>query len=158
MALFASCQGLNKPQGLSHSKYMTDLQCLERIHSFIGQEEFASALVENTKLERRHEESINGQDDYSRVILSSAQMNAALLKKLIQDEKTFSLLFEEVEQQGLIITKQKSAMDQLALKQEEMKSLLKTVENLEAENKKLHQQIKDFKKIDLEGDKINSGT
>jgi len=136
---------------------LTDLQHLERIRSSIGQEEFPSALAENDKLERRYDEAIN-RNDYARVILVSTQMNTSLLNKVIQDEKTFSLLFEEVEQLGVIITQQKSAMDKLTLKQERMKALLKKMEDLEAENKILRQQIKDFKKIDLEGDKINSGT
>lgn len=152
MVFFSSCQGLTRP------KYMTDLQHLERIRSSIDQEEFISALAENDKLERHYDEAINGSDDYARVTLVSAQMNASLLKKVIQDEKTFSLLFEEVDQQGVIITQQKSAINKLTLEQDRMKALLKKMEDLEAENKTLRQQIKDFKKIDLEGDKINSGT
>jgi len=167
MALLSSCQGLMRPEYLTRPEYMTDLQHLELICSSIGQEEFTSALAENNKLERRYDEAINGSDDYTRVILVSAQMNASLLKKVIQNEKTFSLLFEEVDQQSVIITQQKSAIDKLSLEQDRVKltleqdrvkALLKKMEDLEAENKTLRQQIKDFKKIDLEGDKINSGT
>lgn len=152
MVLLSSCQSLSRPE------YVTDFQHLERIRSSISQEKFTAALAENDTLERRYDDSTNGSDSYARVILVSAQMNASLLKKVIQDEKIFFTLSKKLEQLGIIIQKQNSAMGKLTLKQERMKALSKTVEGLEAENKTLRKQIKDFKKIDLEGDQINSGS
>ncbi len=152
MVLLSSCQSLIRPE------YVTDFQHLERIHNSISQDNFTLALAENDKLERRYDDSTNGSEPYARVILVSAQMNASLLKKVIQDEKIFCTFSRKLEQLSMIIQKQNSAMGKLTLKQERMKALSKTVEGLEAENKILRKQIKDFKKIDLEGDQINSGT
>lgn len=152
MGLLSSCQGLVRP------KYVTDFQYLERIRSSISQEKFTVALTENETLERRYENSANGGDAYARVVFVSAQMNASLLKKVIQDEKELFKLSKKLEQLNVIIQKQNSEMGKLTLKQERMKALSKTVEDLEAENKTLRKQIKDFKKIDLEGDQINSGS
>ncbi|MDA3919042.1 MAG: hypothetical protein PF690_19040 [Deltaproteobacteria bacterium] len=46
-------------------------------------------------------------------------------------------------------------MDELTRKLKGMKIALKTVERLKIENKTLRQQIEDFKKIDLQSDKID---
>ena len=75
-----------------------------------------------------------------------ARMNTSLLKRLIQDEKNL-LMFSQ--QTALVI-------ETLNLKLQSVTLLLKEVERLDAENKILRQQIKDFKEIDLEGGKINA--
>jgi hypothetical protein len=49
----------------------------------------------------------------------------------------------------------KIKMDELTRKLKGMKIALKTVERLKIENKTLRQQIEDFKKIDLQSDKID---
>lgn len=130
-------------------KYMADFENLERVRSFIDREQFKSALTENVKLESYYDYSTNRSEDYDRLIRVYARMNTSLLKKVIQDEKNLFMLSKEIQEKDVVVKN-------LNLKLQSVTLLLKEVERLDAENKMLRQQIKDFKEIDLEGDKINA--
>ncbi len=132
-----------------NAKYIADLENLERVQGLIEQEKFKSALAENVKLESYYDYSTNQSGDYDRVIRVYARMNTSLLKKMIQDEKNLLMLSKEVQEKDLVLKN-------LNLKLQSVTLLLKEVERLDAENKTLRQQIKDFKEIDLEGGKINA--
>jgi len=135
--------------------YEADLRHIEQILNYADQEKFEASLAENEKLERRYNDSVNSSPDYSRVIVSFARMNTILLKRVIQDKSNLSQQSKKIEQLNLKNKKFKIKMDELTQKLKGMKIALKTVERLKIENKTLRQQIEDFKKIDLQSDKIN---
>ena len=163
MVFLSGCQSVELRTVHKEPEYVTAFQYLERVQSLMGQEEYTSALAENAKLESHYDYTESRSGDYDRVIRMSARMNTSLLKKVIQDEKKLFNFSQKIEEQDLMIGKQNveigrlnSEIDKLTRKLQELDTALKTVERLETENKTLQQQIKDFKKIDLEGAKINA--
>ena len=163
--LLSSCQGKNPLAIFNRPVYTADYRQLEQIQNCIGQEKYDAALAENTKLERRYHDSVNVNNEYSRVIVISSQMNASMLKKVIQNKKTRSKLLLKIEQHDLIVKKLNSKINKLnsktnklSKKIKNMNASLKNIEILKNENKKLRQQINDFKEIDLQADKIKAAS
>ena len=135
--------------------YEADFQHIEQISNYADQGNYEASFAENEKLERRYNDSINSSPDYSRVIVSFARMHTILLKRVIQDKSNLSQQSKKIEQLNLMNKKLKIKMDELTKKSKGMKIALETVEHLKIENKTLRQQIEDFKKIDLQSDKID---
>ena len=170
MVFLSGCQSVELRTVHKEPEYVTAFQYLERVQSLMGQEEYTSALAENAKLESHYDYTESRSGDYDRVIRMSARMNTSFLKKVIQDEKKLFNFSKKVGQQDLITEKLNAEIDKLnaemdksnaeihklTRKLQELDTALKTVERLETENKTLQRQIKDFKKIDLEGAKINA--
>ena len=135
--------------------YEADFQHIEQISNYADQGNYEASLAENEKLERRYDDSVNSSSDYSRVIVSFVQMNTIMLKRVIQNENNLSQQSKKIEQLNLKNKTFKIQMDELTRKLKGMKIAMKTVERLKVENKTLRQQIEDFKKIDLQSDKID---
>jgi predicted RNase H-like nuclease (RuvC/YqgF family) len=155
MVFLSGCNGIRSPVFQKEPVYVADFQHLERVLNYIDQRKFKSALAENVKLESHYDYSTNRSCDYDRVIRVYARMNSSLLKKVIRDEKNLFQLSKKVQEKDVMMKKLNFEMDKLSWKLQSITLLLKTVEHLDTENKILRQQIKDFKKIDLEGSKIN---
>ena len=136
--ILSGCQGDRYQILFKKPKYEADFRQIEQILNYADRGNYKASLSENEKLERRYDDSINSSPDYSRVIVSFARMNALLLEKVIQSKKL------------------NIKVDELTRKLKDMNTALKTIEDLKAENKTLRQQIEDFKKIDFQGDKIDS--
>lgn len=148
------CQGNRSFKSPKTTGYRTALQSLERVQRFMGQGKYESALSENAKLESYYDYTESRSSDYDRVIRLSARMNTILLEKSIQDEKKIFKLSKKVGEQDVMLKKMNAETDKVMKKAQELDSALKRVERLDTENRMLRQQIKDFKKIDLEGHEI----
>lgn len=155
MGLLTGCLGSSLGVFPENPEFAANLHCLERVLILADQEKFEAALEENAKLERLYGDQADAGDDYVRVIMASVQINAALLGRLIQDEKKALALSRDVKKRGLTIKKLNSRADRLARKLRGMEALSTVVKNLETEIGVLQQQIKDFKEIDLKMDEIN---
>jgi DNA repair ATPase RecN len=151
----SGCQGDRFQISFTKPIYEADFRHIEQILNYADQGKFEASLAENEKFERRYDDSVNSSPDYSRVIVSFVRMNTILLKRVIQDESNLSQQSKKIEQLNLMNKEFKIKMDELTRKLKGMKIALKTVEHLKIENKALRQQIEDFKKIDLQSDKID---
>ena len=144
--ILSGCQGDRYQILCKKPIYEADLRHIEQILNYADQEKFETSLAENEKLERRYDDSINSSPDYSRVIMSFARMNAILLEKVIKDKNALDKQSKKLNIKIDELTRELNGTD----------TALKTIEDLKAENKTLRQQIEDFKKIDFQGDKIDS--
>jgi hypothetical protein len=162
----SGCQGDNIQIYFKKPIYEEDFQQIEQILNYADQENYEGALAKNKNLERRFDDSINSDPDYSRVIMSFTRMNDILLWRVIQNQNNFSKESKKNEQLNLMNKKKNEQLnlmnkklnitiDELTRKLKGMKIALKTVERLKLENETLLQQIEDFKKIDLQSDKID---
>ena len=155
ISFLSGCQGDRFQISFTKPIYEEDFQHIEQILNYADQEKFEASLAENEKFERRYNDSVNSNPDYSRVIVSFVRMNTILLKRVIQDKSNLSQQSKKNEQLNLKNKKFKIKMDELTQQLKGMKIALKTVERLKIENKTLRQQIEDFKKIDLQSDNID---
>ncbi len=160
----SSCQATRLQTIFKKPLYEADITQVEQILYFVDQEKYEAAFAENEKLERRYDDSENVSHDYSRVVITSARINAILLKRVIQDKNNRLKQSQNIEQLNSMNQEMNSVkksliaqIDKLAHELKGMNITLKTIESLKAENKALQQQIEDFKKIDLQSEQnINS--
>jgi len=159
--LLSGCQSTGLQTYFKQPAYDADYQHIEKILHYVDQEKYKIAFEKNEKLERRYDGSENVNHDYSQVILISARMNAAVLRKILKDKKNHLQQVQKIEKlkfmnKQMDLTKKNLDIKIDKLTNELNKSTdkaLKTVERLKSENKILQQQIENFKKIDLQKDK-----
>lgn len=156
LAFLLGCQGIGPLTSHREPEYATAFQYLEKVRKFMDEEKYVSALEENARLESHYDYTESRSGDYDRVIRVSARMNTSLLKKVVQDEKTLFELSKKLGQLDGITKKMNEEREKLISDCRDFDTALKTIEDLKADNKMLRQQIKDFKKIDLEGHEIKT--
>ncbi|MDA3917403.1 MAG: hypothetical protein PF690_10565 [Deltaproteobacteria bacterium] len=86
----SGCQGDRLQISFTKPIYEADFQHIQQILNYADQGKFEASLDENEKLERRYNDSVNSNPDYSRVIVSFVRVNTILLKRVIQDKSNLS--------------------------------------------------------------------
>lgn len=132
-------------------QYETDLQQLERVRALIDHDEYTLAFSVNQKLADRYQDSEKERNDYVRMITVFSRINQALLEKVIADKKEASALLDNHSKAIKSLEKKHTETNKRLAA--ENKKLKQNTNQLELKIKKLTQQIKDFKAIDLGGEK-----